>query len=413
MSQVFSIGADYRTAPRALLDSIGVPSANVIGKLRQLLATRTVQEAAIVSTCIRTEVYCITDDKPDSEQTRAEVAKWLAGGSCGGLFQLEDRAAVSRLFRIAGGLESQIIGETEITGQIKKAASSAREAGSAGAVMSRLLDSSLAAAKAVRTATAIGRHSLSYPALAAQAASGIFGAFDTMSVLFVGSGEMTLAGVPLFAGRGARKIAVAGRDIAKAQNVIGEYQNGEAFGIKDLPKRLAGFDVVISSTASSVPVIGKGAVESAVRARRKKPMMFADLASPRDLEGEIDLMDDVYVYDLAHFGRRAEASQHLRKSELPAAAALIEKHVDDFYRWLQNRKRAPQAGELRRRAEQTRKTETDAALNKLAAGEDAAKIIGALSRKLTGKLLHHAHTLNIDTGGDYRDDDKSGGKKDY
>lgn len=392
MAQVFSIGADFRTAPRALLDSIGVPAANVIGKLRQLLATRAVREAAIVSTCIRTEVYCVADQSRDA---RAEVARWLAGGGLtSGLFQLEDRAAVSRLFRIAGGLESQIIGEPEITGQIKKAAESARAAGSAGAVMSRLLDCSLSAAKAVRTATAIGRHSLSYPALAAQAATGIFGGFDTMSVLFVGSGEMTLSGVPLFAGRGVRKIAVAGRDIAKAKKVVAGYENGEAFVIGDVPKRLAGFDVVISSTASSVPVIGKGAVESAVKTRRKKPMMFADLASPRDLESEIDAMDDVYVYDLAHFGRRAEASQQLRALELPAAAALVEEHVDDFYRWLRARQNAPQTGELRRRAEQTRIAETNAALGKLAAGEDAAKVIGALSRRLTGKLLHHAHTLN-------------------
>ncbi|MGI9337732.1 MAG: glutamyl-tRNA reductase [Gammaproteobacteria bacterium] len=405
MSQVFSIGADFRTAPRALLDSIGVPAANVIGRLRQLLATRAVREAAIVSTCIRTEVYCVADG---GEDARARVAGWLAGGGgnddmTNGLFHLEDRAAVSRLFRIAGGLESQIIGETEIIGQIKKAAASAREAGSAGAVMSRLLDSSLAAAKAVRTATAIGRHSLSYPALAAQAATGIFGAFDDMSVLFVGAGQMTLTGAPLFARRGARKIAVAGRDLAKAQNIIAGYKNGEAFVIKDLPKRLAGFDVVISSTASSVPVIGKGAVESAVKARRKKPMMFADLASPRDLEGEIDAMDDVYVYDLAHFGRRAEASQQLRHLQLPAAAALTEKHVDAFYRWLHSRQNAPKAGELRRRAESTRQAETDAALGKLAAGEDPAKIIGALSRRLTGKLLHHAHTLNsgiTDDGGE-------------
>ena len=402
MSQVFSVGADFRTAPRAFLDSIGVPAANVIGCLRQLLDTRTVREAAIVSTCIRTEVYCVADNT-DSDNTRAQVAKWLAGGSDAALFQLSDRAAVSRLFRIAGGLESQIIGETEITGQIKTAAASARAAGSAGAVMSRLLDCSLSAAKAVRTATAIGRHSLSYPALAAQAASGIFGAVGDMSVLFVGAGQMTATGAPLFARKGARRIAVAGRDLAKAQNAAA-VANGEAFMISDLPKRLAGFDVVITSTASSVPVIGKGAVESAVKARRRKPMMFADLASPRDLESEIDTMPDVYVYDLAHFGKLAEASLDLRHLQLPAASALVETFVDEFYAWLQNRRHAPLTSALRRRAENTRRLETESALTKLAAGEDAAKVVNELSRRLTGKLLHHAHTIK-------EDDNNNGGNK--
>ena len=408
MTQVFSVGADFRTAPRALLDSICVPAASVIGRLRQLKAESGIREAAVVSTCIRTEVYCVAEDD-GKDAARAQVAKWLAGNHDNNhFFRLEDRAAVSRLFRIAGGLESQIIGETEITGQIKKAAAAAREAGAAGAVMSRLFDCSLSAAKAVRTTTAIGRHSLSYPALAAKAAEGIFPNLNEVAVLFVGTGDMTAAGAPLFKTKGAKQITVAGRDIARAQKAA-DVVGGGSFAIGDLPKRLAEFDVVVTSTASSVPLIGKGAVESALVARRRKPMMFADLAAPCDLESEISAMADVYVYDLAHFGKLAEASLDLRQLELPAAGALVEKYVDDFYAWLRARKHAPMVRDLRLRAEQTRREETDAALARIAAGEDAKKVMDDFSRRLTGKLLH-APSLIISGGA--HDDSKDNGDKD-
>ena len=412
MAQVFSVGADFRTAPRALLDSICVPAASVIGRLRELKAESSVREAAVVSTCIRTEVYCVAEDG-GGEAARARVAEWLGGGrdERGGnhFFRLEERAAVLRLFRIAGGLESQIIGETEITGQIKKAAAAAREAGAAGAVMSRLFDCSLSAAKAVRTTTAIGRHSLSYPALAAKAAEGIFPNLNEVAVLFVGTGDMTAAGAPLFKAKGAKQITIAGRDIARAQKAA-DVVGGGSFAIGDLPKRLAEFDVVVTSTASSVPLIGKGAVESALVARRRKPMMFADLAAPCDLESEISAMPDVYVYDLAHFGKLAEASLDLRQLELPAAGALVEKYVDDFYSWLRARKHAPMVRDLRLRAEQTRREETDAALARIAAGEDAKKVMDDFSRRLTGKLLH-APSLII-SGGAHDDATKDNDNKD-
>ena len=409
MTQVFSVGADFRTAPRALLDSICVPAASVIERLRQLKAESGIREAAVVSTCIRTEVYCVAEDD-GKDAARAQVAKWLAGNHDNNhFFRLEERAAVLRLFRIAGGLESQIIGETEITGQIKKAAAAAREAGAAGAVMSRLFDCSLSAAKAVRTTTAIGRHSLSYPALAAKAAEGIFPNLNEVAVLFVGTGDMTAAGAPLFKQKGAKQITVAGRDIARAQKAA-DVVGGGSFAIGDLPKRLAEFDVVVTSTASSVPLIGKGAVESALVARRRKPMMFADLAAPCDLESEISAMADVYVYDLAHFGKLAEASLDLRQLELPAAGALVEKYVDDFYAWLRARKNAPAVRDLRLRAEQTRREETDAALARIAAGEDAKKVMDDFSRRLTGKLLH-APSLII-SGGAHDDATKDNGDKD-
>ncbi len=390
-----------------------MPLASVGERLRQLMAACSVREAAIVSTCIRTEVYCVGGGEGDSQ---ALVAKWLAGERGGDLFRLEERAAVSRLFRIAGGLESQIIGETEITGQIKKAAAAARASGAAGTVMLRLFDGALSAAKTVRTATGIGRHSLSYPALAAKAAAGIFPEWKEVSALFIGTGDMTAAGAPLFAGKGAR-VTVAGRDLGRAQKAAAVCGGG-ALTTADALRDLARFDVVVTSTASGVPIVGKGAVESALAARRRKPMMFADLASPRDVEGEIGEIPDVYVYDLEHFGRLAEASLDLRGLELPAAAALIEKEVDEFYRWLRGRERAPLVRDFRGRAEEMRRSETDAALARLAAGDKAEDVVSDLSRRLAGKLMHAPlRMLSEGTAGtagvggtDGADDAESGGQ---
>lgn len=379
LSQLFSIGADFRMADADARGALGVSAESLGGRLRQLLAEKYAREAAIVSTCNRTEVYCLTD-RP------ADVARWLAGGREDSLFRLRAEDAVRRAFCVASGLESQIIGEPEITGQIKKAARAARDNGASGVFVNRLLEKSLAAAKAVRGQTDIGRHSVSYCGLLARAAAGIFPDFSEIAVLFIGGGDITRAGVPVFAGRGVKKIAVAGRSIEKAE-AAAKPAGGEGIALAAVPSVLEKFDVVVSATASPVPLIGKGAAERAVSRRRRRPMVFADLGVPRDMEPEIADLPDVFLYTLEQLGAQAERSQIARGEAARLAKGIIDAHVSDFCRWWKNH-RSPEVRARRANAESFRKTELERAVGKIRRGEDAGVVLEDFSRRLAGKLLH-------------------------
>ncbi|MDM5147529.1 glutamyl-tRNA reductase [Candidatus Persebacteraceae bacterium Df01] len=385
MSQLFSIGADHRMASQAVREMLSISTEAVADKLRQLRAKQYVQEAAIVSTCNRTEIYCLTDQP-------AQVAHWLAGDHSGALFQLCARDAVRRAFCVASGIESQIIGEPEITGQIKRAADIARKNGDSGVIINRLLEKALSAAKAVRQETDIGRRPLSYCGLVAQAAAGIFPNLTDVAALFVGTGDMSRAGMKMFAARGVRRLAVASRNAEKAA-MVAQTANGEGIAISRLPGILNEFDIVVSATASQVPIIGKGAVEQALLKRRHRPMIFADLGVPRDLESEIDKLPDAFVYTLDQLGEQAARSQVAREEAAKTAESIITRHVTDFCNWLQQRTQAPAVRAVRESAESAREREAQAAIARLQRGEDPQTVINDFSRRLTNKILHHPTIL--------------------
>ena len=391
ISRLFSIGTDYRMASVAARAKIGVSADVAAVRLRQLTAD-IAREAAIISTCNRTEIYCVTEQPQ-------EVARWLGGGHECAMFQLNARAAARRAFCVASGIESQIIGEPEITGQIKQAAQIARESGASGVFVNRLLEKSLAAAKAVRHQTAIGRNSVSYCGLVARAAAGVFSDFADIAVLFVGIGGMTRSGMPIFAGRGARRLAVANRTLDGAEQLAQRY-GGEAIMLARLPEVLGEFDVIISSTASPLPLIGKGAVEHALSVRRR-PMLFADLGVPRDLEPEISELPDAFVYTLAQLGEQAEQSQIARQEAALMANEIIDHHVDEFCLWWERRNlpelRAPPPAVT----ENFRRQQTEEALARLQRGEDARAVVEGLSRRLSRK---------IPVVGGGNNDDSSGGE---
>ena len=376
ISHLFSIGADFRMAPLALRETISVSAESAAARLRQLVAD-CAREAAIVSTCNRTEVYCLTD-RPE------QVARFLAGARENALFRLHAKDAVRRAFCVASGIESQIIGETEITGQIKQAAQIARDAGASGVFVNRLLEKSLAAAKEVRSSTGIGRHSVSYCGLVARAAAGIFPDFSALSVLFIGTGDMTRAGAQVFAGRGVRRIAVASRVPERAAQIAAPV-GGEAVSLLCVPAILGEFDVVVSATASPLPLVGKGAAENALAARRR-PMVFADLGVPRDLEPAIADLSGAFVYTLEQLGAQAEKSQLARRAAVADAEEIIARHVDDFCLWWEKRS-APAVRALRQNADAVRRSESEYALAKLKRGEDAGEVLDEFSRRLTSKIL--------------------------
>lgn len=388
MAEICTIGINQRTAPLALRELLAISSDSVADKLRHLMRRCQLPEAAILSTCNRTEVYCLSD----SPAQLAECAAWLGEATHGQpldghIYQLRAQDAVRHLFRVASGLDSQIIGEPEITGQVKQFAQLARQSGFSGSVINRLMEHALATAKAVRTHTQIGRHSLSYPGLALRAAQGIFPDISQTAVLFVGAGDMAFAGAPIFAERRVRRLAVAGRDNAKTEHAARRLR-AEALSIARLPEVLGDFDIVISATASQVPIIGKGAVESALRARQHKPIMFADLAVPRDLEPEIQQLPDVFVYHLDQFGAMAQEGQEQRRLAALQGERIVEERAQKFLQWLGERDAAGAIRDFRADAERIREEEAQAALARLTAGADAAQVVEAMSRRLTGRLLH-------------------------
>lgn len=410
-AQVFTIGANHRVAPVSLRELLSVPAAAVAVRLRDLLQRSLAREAALVSTCNRTELYCLAQHPepivrwlrpaaPGPEDPAAAVLPAVPPPSQAGaapaaarpddfppLYQLQHRDAVAHLFRVAAGLDSQILGETEIAGQIKTAARQAREAGAAGAVIGRLMDRALAVSKQVRRETAVGARPLSYAALAAKLAAGIFPDLRQTAALFIGAGDLAAAGVRLFADRGARKIAVAARARPRAAALAGRA-GGEALTIPAAAARLAEFDIVVAATASPLPVLGKGAVERAIAARRRRPMLIADLAAPRDVEPEVAELPDVFLYTLDHFGELAAQARGARAHAVRAAEQIVAVRADQFCQWLDARKNQPAVKRLRENAEDLRRRETAAALARLARGEDPAEIMERLSHRLAAKLLH-------------------------
>lgn len=383
MSDICTVGISYRTAPLVLRELIAVSADNVADRLHQLTRRCRLPEAAILSTCNRTEVYCLAE----SPQAVADWLREVGGGGTVEIYQLKSANAVRHLLRVASGLDSQMLGEPEITGQVKQFAQLARQAGFSGTVINRLMEHALATAKVIRTRTQIGRHSLSYPALAARTAAGIFPDLRALSVLFVGAGDMAFAGLPIFADAGVRRLALAGRDLKKTEKIAAKY-NAEAIAISRLAEVLAEFDVVLSATASQVPIIGKGAVESALQRRQRRPMMFADLALPRDLETEIQSLPDVFVYNLDQFGALAAESNEKRLAAASQAEVIIDEYTESFIRWLHERGNISRVQDFRSMAEKIRREETEAALARLAGGVAAEQVINDIASQLTGRLLH-------------------------
>ena len=381
---VHTVGLSYRQTPLVLRELVAMSADAVREGFRQLKQACQVREVVILSTCNRTEVYFLSD-APE------KVSGWLGGLAQGRVegqvYRLQSADAVRHLFRVASGLDSQLVGEPEITGQVKRFAELARDAQASGLVINRLMESALTVAKEVRTHTEVGRHSLSYPGLAMRAAAGIFHDLRETSVLFVGGGDMALSGGAIFADAGVRRLVVAGRSAEKTSEVARRI-GAEPMPIAGVPEALAEFDVVVSATASSVPIIGKGAVERALRKRRHRPMLFADLAVPCDLEPEIRELSDVFVYDLDQFAETAKAGLDYRQRAAVQAEPIIRHHTEEFLRWLRGRRAVPRIRTYRESVGVMRVEETEAGLARLARGEAPETVLQDAMRRFSGRVMH-------------------------
>jgi glutamyl-tRNA reductase len=387
---VFALGLNHTTAPVDLRGRFAFSPeqlAPTLQAFRQRL--QRVSEVAIVSTCNRTELYVGAQAGLVSP-----AVDWLAG--VGGVsshvlrehaYVLEGGAAARHAFRVASGLDSMVLGEPQILGQLKQAVREAETAGTLGGSLHQMFQRSFAVAKEVRSSTEIGAHSISMAAAAVRLASQLFEDLRENKVLFVGAGEMIELVATHFAARNPRAMAVANRTLERGERLAGRF-GAEAMRLADLPARLAEFDVVISCTASSLPIIGLGAVERALKQRKHRPMFMVDLAVPRDIEPEVARLSDVYLYTVDDLSTLVQTAGEKRQAAVEQAEAIIETGVQSFVHWLDQRGSVPLIQALHSQADDWRATEIARARKLLAKGEDIDAVLEALSRGLTQKMLH-------------------------
>ncbi|UXH77758.1 glutamyl-tRNA reductase [Roseateles amylovorans] len=395
---VFALGLNHNSAPLDLRGrfAFGLEqlAPTLLGFREQVTTARqraTLAEAAILSTCNRTELYVAGD----GEMVRPAM-DWLAQvGGVGSAtlmdhsYVVEGGAAARHAFRVASGLDSMVLGEPQILGQLKQAVREADQAGTLGTTLHQLFQRSFSVAKEVRSSTEIGSHSISMAAASVRLAAQLFENLADIKVLLVGAGEMIELVATHFAAKSPRAMAVANRTLERGEKLAAQL-GADAIKLADLPDRLHEFDAVISCTASSLPLIGLGAVERALKRRKHKPMFMVDLAVPRDIEQEVAQLDDVYLYTVDDLSQLVQTAGEKRQAAVQQAEAIIETGVQNFVHWLDQRHTVPLIQALHQQADSWRQTEIQRARKLLAKGADVDTVLEALARGLTQKMMHGA-----------------------
>ncbi len=388
---VLTFGLNHVSAPVSVRERVTFPIDVLKPALDGLRATfgQSVKEAAILSTCNRTEIYCAADP-----QVSEHLPSWLAdfnrleaGSLQPHLYQYQQNDAVRHAFRVASGLDSMVLGEPQILGQMKDAVRAASEAGSLGTLLHQLFQRTFSVAKEVRSQTAIGAHSVSMAAAAVRLAERVFGDLSRANVLFIGAGEMIELCATHFAALKPAHMVVANRTLERAEVLASRFV-AKTMTLADIPDKLADFDVIVSCTASSLPILGLGMVERATRSRRHRPMVMVDLAVPRDIETEVGRLADVYLYTVDDLGRMVQSGTDARRAAVVQAEAIIETRVQNFMHWLQNREIVPVIVDFQQAAEQVRQNELDRARRMLARGDNPELVLEQLAYGLTQKYLH-------------------------
>src|ERR1700730_5269655 len=384
---LYALGLNHSTTPLSVRETVAFQMDGLGPALRELIGIPQVKEAAILSTCNRTEVY-FHGSQP------APVMEWLEtfhriprASLSPYLYTLPQDRAVAHAFRVASGLDSMVLGEPQILGQMKQAVKTAEAAGSLGLVLNRLFQRTFAVAKDVRTNTDIGSASISMAAAAVRLAERIFPAIAERRVLLIGAGDMIDLAATHFAARTPKSITVANRTLERGAQLAARF-SADAIALSELPERLAQFDIIVTSTASSLPILGKGMLERAIKARRHAPMFIVDLAVPRDVEPEAAELDDVFLYTIDDLSNIIKDNLQIRVEAVREAEARIADQTARFLRWLEGRTGVPTIAALQGDHDQLRVAELDRARRLLAGGASPEQVLEALARGLTNKFLH-------------------------
>ncbi len=382
-------GISHHTAPLQIREKLAFTRDDYAQEVSSLCALPGVSEAVLVSTCNRSEIYGVTAaGHSDQFQGWLAARSGLDEAAAGQyLYCLADEQAVNHLFRVACGLDSMILGEPQILGQLKDAWSAAREAGGAGKVTDRLFQRAFAASKLVRSSTGINDHPVSVAYIAAVLARRIFGDLTTKKVLLIGAGEMISLCGRHFHQQGVRALLIANRSLERAQSVARPFK-AEALALPDIGERIAEADIVITSTASRTPIISESLIRDALRARRRNPIFMVDLGVPRDIAPEAADLSDVYLYSIDDLRQVADENlSHRQRAAVAAESAIVDARRE-FMRWLHGQRAAEGLRRLRGQAERNGLELAKRALNQIRSGGDTAAIVEQLANTLTHRILH-------------------------
>ena len=416
------VGINHNTASIDLREKVAFPPEIVGEALEQLCQLDAVAEAVIVSTCNRTELYLDFSDTsaetgepgeatPDTLAMRREmVLNWLGRyhnlgpgqlDSCAYFFAAED--VVRHLMRVACGLDSMVLGEPQILGQIKSAFSFSKDHHAVGPALGRAFQDAFSIAKEVRTDTAIGENPVSVAYAAVTLAERIFSRLDSLNVLLIGAGRTVELVARHLAEKGVHQITVANRTLDNALELAADF-GGHGVLLSDIPERLVQADIVVSSTNSTLPLLGKGTVEKALKSRRHRPMLLIDLAVPRDIEPEVNDIGDAYLYTVDDISEVIEDNQKSRQQAAEQAAEIIERGVEEYLQHLRSLNAVATLKAFRGKADAIRENELERARKALEKGEPPAAVMQNLARALTNKLIHSPSVQMKKASAEGRDD---------
>ena len=385
--QLFAFGINHQTAPIAVREQLAFNVDAVEPALRDLVGQCAAKEATILSTCNRTEVYCNTREP-------VQIVNWLANYHELRLSEIEpylytlpNEQAVKHAFRVASGLDSMVLGEPQILGQMKQAVRCAEQAGTLGFLLHKLFQRTFSVAKDVRTQTEIGSNLVSMAAAAVRLAERIFPSIAEQGILFIGAGEMIELNAMHFAAQSPKRMTVANRTLERAQ-ALAQRIGGHAITLSELPEQLAHHDIIITSTASPLPILGKGMIERALKTRKHRPLFIVDLAVPRDVEAEVAELSDVFLYTVDDLSEIVRDGLDARQDAVKEAEIIINSGVTDFIHWMESREVVPTIRALRDHVERQRSHEMQRALRMLTNGDSPEKVLESLSAALTNKFLH-------------------------
>jgi len=395
---LYALGLNHTTAPLDVREQVTFAPEAMGHALRDLLARPKIKEAAILSTCNRTELYIHgTEPQP--------VVHWLEDfhhvpkdSLAPYMYTLPRAEAVTHAFRVASGLDSMVLGEPQILGQMKQAVRHAEAAGSLGLVLNRLFQRTFAVAKDVRTQTDIGSASISMAAAAVKLAERIFPSIKDQELLLIGAGEMIELTATHFAAKNPKSITIANRTMERGRQLAERFK-AEAITLNEMPDALPRFDIIVTCTASTLPILGKGLLERVIKARRHAPVFIVDLAVPRDVEPEATQLDDVFLYSVDDLSNIVKDNLQIRKEAVVEAEQLIATQTDSFLRWLEGRAVVPTITALHGHHDALRSAELERAKKLLQGGTPPEQVLEALARGLTNKFLH-APTQALNQAGD-------------
>ncbi|HEY9150935.1 MAG TPA: glutamyl-tRNA reductase, partial [Gammaproteobacteria bacterium] len=400
-----ALGINHRTAPVELRERVVFAPERMQEALRELTGLPGIQEAAILSTCNRTELYVGSE-----EDESGTVIHWLSrfhhldeGTLRPYLYHLQDADTVRHILRVASGLDSMILGEPQILGQMKCAYQCAAQAGCVDSLLSRLFQHAFSVAKQVRTDTAIGASPVSVAFAAVSLARQIFGDLAQQTALLIGAGETVELAARHLHEHGLGRMIVANRTVEHAHTLASLF-NGYGIGLEEIPAHLAEADIVISSTASSTPILTLPAVKQALKARKHRPIFMVDIAVPRDIEPRIGELDDIFLYTVDNLQEVIQENLKSRQAAARQAEEMIDVQVNHFIAWQRSRDAVPAIRQLRKQAEIQRDEVLQKARQQLASGKDPVQVMEYLAHTLTNKLIHQPSTHLRQAGSDGRTD---------